>query len=222
MGHGTTSSLYGHPVGYATAVFVAYFSDPGVERKLGWRKEKHVAYFPRYADAKATFGMSYERTFFEFGLLCGLRGAGRQSLDDFHPYQIRGAWGSDCCWGSLTPGPAWLAPGADGPIGTERFEMGIEGLQECEARIFLEQTLADEAKKTKLGDELAVKCQAILDERTRCVAWGNEQNTNGNMHSYLPYGPLGSDWYACGSRWQERSAELYGAAARAQTLVKQE
>lgn len=215
MGHGITPNLYGQRIGYATAVFIAYFSDPAISRRYGWQRPDHTAYFPRYADARATFGMSYERTFFEFGLLCGLRGAGRQSLDDFHDYNVRSGWGSDCCWGSLTPGPAWLAPGEKAPISTERYEMGLEGVQECEVRIFLEKALTDEKLRAKLGDKLAARCQAILDERTRFLAWGNEQNTNGILHTYLPYGPLGSDWYACGTDWQGRSAKLYAAAAEA-------
>ena len=112
-----------------------------------------------------------------------------------------------------------MAPGPEGPVSTERYEMGLEGVQECEARIFIEKALTDEKLRAKLGDKFAAECQAVLDERTRCVAWGNEQNTNGMLHSYLPYGPLGSDWYACGSSWQERSAKLYAAAAEAAGLL---
>ena len=221
MAHGTTRSLYGRAVQYGTAVFIAHYRDPALERRYGWQRRQHIAYFPRYADNRASFGMSYERTFFEFGLLCGLRGAGRQTLDDFRDYRVRSSWGGGCCWGSLTPGPAWLAPGPDGPLSTERYEMGLEGVQECEARILLEEALTNEKVRAQIGDKLAAACQAVLDRRARYTAWANEQNTNGRLHSYLPYGPLGSDWYACGSNWQERSAKLYAAAAQvAQILSK--
>ena len=213
MAHGSQATIYAQPVGYATSVFGAHSVDPARERKYGWQRPDMTAYFPRYADNQAVMGLAYERTFFEFGLLCGLRGAGRQTLDDFADYRTRRHGAPNCSWGSLTHGPAWLAPGTDGPISTERFQMGLEGIQECEARIFIEKALTDEVRKAKLGKELAQRCQAILDERTRCVAWGNEQNTNQMLHCYLPSGPLGSDWYAGGSQWQERSRKLYAAAA---------
>lgn len=211
MGHGTVPTIFNAPVGYATVVFGANFVDPALERKQGWERPRHVAYFPRYAENRGVMGLAYERTFFEFGLLCGLRGAGRQVLDDFRDPDARRRT-PDCNWGSLTPGLAWLAPGPEGPVSSVRFEMGVEGIQECEARIFIEQALADEALAARLDPALVRRARAILDERTRCVAWSNEQNTNQVLHSYLPTGPLGSDWYA-GSDWQSRSDHLYRAAA---------
>jgi hypothetical protein len=218
MAHGTTTNIHGQPVVYATAVFGASFRDPSLERKRGWQKERNIAYFPRYAGNEYVLGMAYERTFYEFGLLCGLRGAGRQVLDDFHDMRTRKGSGTKCNWGSLTPGPAWLGPGTDGPVATERFEVGVEGIQECEARIFIEQVLGDEALKAKLGEKLAAECLEILDERTRCASYANEQNTNQRLHSYLPGGPLGCDWFA-GSDWQGRSRKLYAAAAAVEKAI---
>jgi hypothetical protein len=58
-----------------------------------------------------------------------------------------------------------LAPGKDGPIGTVRLECFRENLQEIEARVFIEKTLDNAATRAKLGDELANRCQALLDER---------------------------------------------------------
>jgi hypothetical protein len=219
MAHGRTHKVYGQPVAYSTSVFGASFSDPGLQKKQGWKRAENAAYFPRYADNMSVLGMAYERTFYEFGLLCGLRGAGRQVLDHFHEQRVRAGSGTQCRWGSLTPGPAWLAAGPDGPASTERFEMGIEGIQECEARIFIEKALADEALRAKLGDGLAKRCQDMLDEKTRYVSWGNQQNTNQSLHCYLPGGPLGCGWYA-GSNWMARTDKLYAAAAEVAKAIK--
>jgi hypothetical protein len=216
MAHGTTSSIFGAPVGYATIVFGAHFVDPDVQRRLGWKRPDMKAYFPRYADQNRVFGLSYERTFYEYGLCCGLRGAGRQNLDDFADRRkVNG-----CSWGSLLHGPAWLARGPDGPADTIRFEIGLEGVQECEARIFIEKALDDDALRSALGEALAERCRAIIDRRTRTVAWSNEQNTNQRLHCYLPGGPLGSGWYAGGSDWQGQSATLYATAAEVAKALK--
>ncbi len=105
-------------------------------------------------------------------------------------------------------------------MATIRYEMGREGVQECEARIFIEKALVDEALRAKLGPKLAERCQAILDERSRCISWADEKNTNGKPHCYLPVGPLGGDWYA-GSGWRDRTAKLYSAAAAVQERLRQ-
>ena len=88
------------------------------------------------------------------------------------------------------------APGPNGAIGTVRFEMIREGVQECEARIFIEEVLLDKAQRAKLGAEKAKEIQEMLDERIRAGLWGAEN-----------YG-----WYVS-SGWQERSGKLYAAAA---------
>jgi hypothetical protein len=90
--------------------------------------------------------------------------------------------------------------------------MGREGIQECEARIVVEKALVDDALRAKLGEALAAKCQAMVDERTRSVILADEKGENGMMHTSMPGGPLGYDWFA-GSDWQTRSAKLYAAAA---------
>jgi len=42
-----------------------------------------------------------------------------------------------------------------------------EGVQENEARFFLEKALADTKTRPRLGEALAARCQDLLDERTR-------------------------------------------------------
>ena len=54
-----------------------------------------------------------------------------------------------------------LAPGPRGAMPTENFEQIRQGLQECQARIFIEKAILAQ----KLDLELARKCQEVLDER---------------------------------------------------------
>jgi len=56
---------------------------------------------------------------------------------------------------------AWLAPGPDGPIATERFEMLREGVETAEAILFLERALQGK----KLSGDLEQRVNRYLDER---------------------------------------------------------
>jgi hypothetical protein len=213
MAHGRVSRLFDVPVGYATTVFGArYAVDPEVARLYGWNRAERVAYFPRYTHARSFPPPAFERTAFEKGISGDMHGMGRQALDDFAAMSRgRASNKRSTNWGSLTLAPAWLAPGEKGPVTSVRFEVGREGIQECEARIFIERALLDEGKRARLGNELAARCQAICDERTRVVIMADEKGENQLLHSSMPGGPVGYDWFA-GSDWQSRSAELFKAA----------
>jgi hypothetical protein len=89
-----------------------------------------------------------------------------------------------------------LAPGKDGPLATLRLEMLRATAQECEARILIEKALLDPARKARLGEALAKRCQDVLDERQRellacCQSW----------------------WCFPGDGWEQRAGELYQLAA---------
>ncbi len=90
----------------------------------------------------------------------------------------------------------YLSPGPDGARSTIRFEAAIGGVQECEARIFIEKALLDPAKRAKLGEETATRIQKLLDERTRVILWGT-----------YPQG------------WQERAEALFDVAAEVRRLT---
>jgi hypothetical protein len=94
-----------------------------------------------------------------------------------------------------------LYPGPDGPTLTPRYQMMRENIQECEARIYLERLLS--AKPCPLADELARRCQEVLDERTR---W----------HRMEGFSSIA--WAASG--WEVRSAKLFAAAAEASKMKK--
>jgi hypothetical protein len=112
---------------------------------------------------------------------------------------------------------SYLAPGPDGAISTTTFELIREGTQECEAKIFIEKALFDEKAKSKLGGALTEKCWKILDTRRELQhtlygidgpMW--ETSSRWGHDVYFDFG------------WQERSEELYAAAAEVKkTLAAQ-
>jgi len=86
----------------------------------------------------------------------------------------------------------WLVyPTSEGVDGSARFEIMREGLQQAEARIFLEGC-----------DKLPEDVQAMLDRRTE-RAW--------SLPSILRDGGHGAEYYG---GWQESSWDLYAATAR--------
>ncbi|MHC4915600.1 MAG: RNA polymerase sigma factor [Planctomycetota bacterium] len=109
----------------------------------------------------------------------------------------------ECHWGQLkisTATAAILAPGKKGAVATERFEMLREGLQETEARVFIERALVGK----KISGEPAARLQKMLDDRTKEFLKASKSK--------------GSKWqgwvqWTGGDRWQKSSAALYAGAA---------
>jgi hypothetical protein len=56
---------------------------------------------------------------------------------------------------------AILSPGPDGAVPTERYEQVREGVQDCEARIFIEKAIL----AGKLDAQTVSRCWAVLDDR---------------------------------------------------------
>ncbi len=104
----------------------------------------------------------------------------------------------------------WLiAPGPKGPVGTERFEMLREGMQETEARIAIEKAL----EAGDLPTELAEECRTHLLERAK-IKWkegefarGNSQWQKGGWHDY-----------GIAENWRRSTARLFELAGRVAEL----
>ena len=94
---------------------------------------------------------------------------------------------------TLWPGPAGAQP-------STRFECLLEGIQETEARIFLEQALDGD----KLDPAIAARMRQMLTE--------NSQETTFFQGNSIVYA-----FEAYHYRWQDRSARLYRAAAEVAT-----
>jgi hypothetical protein len=155
-----------------------------------------------------------------------LRGIGRLGADNWpcikdnkgarkgHPW----ARYVQSSWRNLDLYSAVLAPGPDGPLATPQFERMREGLEHCEARIFLEGALLDPALRDRLGADLADRVQQVLDERqTAMVRSTAHLQMNEPAGTYVNQWRQGHEltgqmWWA-GSGWQERSRQLFATAA---------
>jgi hypothetical protein len=124
-------------------------------------------------------------------------------------------------WRNLDIVTAYLEPGPDGPVSSARYELMLEGLQECEARIVLAKALADDASRGKLGESLAKRCEQLMADRDLAAARGTSSFVLGNHftsnaidgHSWWHInGDAGQLWFV-GSPWQQRSQQLYDLAA---------
>jgi hypothetical protein len=73
----------------------------------------------------------------------------------YHLSRSRGGLGPECSTRNI------LAPGPEGPVVTERYEMFREGVQLCEAILFLERALLEK----KISGDLARRVDEYLDER---------------------------------------------------------
>ncbi len=225
--HPYRDKVHGVPVIYTSAVwhprFIAY---DGTSRQ-GWRNPRLMAQFARDVsdlNPLTTFRLIGEqniggdqRGFARWGadlwpVLDGQRGARTGRVYERYP---------KASWRNLNIKTALLGPGPDGPVATARFEALREGGQECEARIAIEQALAD----GKLPQDVAAKCREAIAERNRAIAMGLSPHKAEGFQDAAAYarihdwhcdaGSVGYTWYLA-SGWQERSQRLYDAAAAAE------
>ncbi|MFH0982729.1 MAG: glycoside hydrolase domain-containing protein [Planctomycetota bacterium] len=226
MAHALKWEVRGVPVGYASTVWQAFFApDPSVERLYGWDKpwDKRKGLAHGFVTQFARVGpltLTPQMQLIDYAYLAGERnitgmqnGAGRMPAD-FWPVlkSAHSSWGSasrglaarypeESNWKQLNFDGAYLHPGPAGAVSTLRFEVIRQGLQECEARIFIESALLDKAQRANLGAEMAERCQALLDERTRALRGAGE-------------GTAG-DYGFVASGWQERAGKIYELAGEA-------
>ena len=174
-------------IGYAAFVYNARFNvNPDKERMYGWRAPGLLSCYWRNG-ALNSFEVSVVREFPSFNITGGQRGCGRIGADSWpamrnHKGERSGhvyARYPENNWRNLDIGDFFLAPGPDSPVGTARLESLKEGMQECEARIFLEDAFLDDAKKAKIGLDLAKRCQDALDEHQHAMwktIWSNDED----------------------------------------------
>ena len=135
----------------------------------------------------------------------GVCGLGRIGVDfwpvfkDIHG-RLRGTIAGrypESAWGQLSLQNTTqhiLGRGTNGPIATVRSETYREGLQEVEARIYVEKALLDDDAKALLGDELRQRARTLLDDRIRvCLR--------------------ATDSFYISSGWMQRSEALFQLAA---------
>ena len=181
--HANRTTLHGQRTGYVTDVWssAGLPASPDVRwqrKRLGWNDSRIRVPFPR-AGGHRFVGPSLRigtdlgayRRGPEGAILSGVRGYGRCGAD-FWPvfkkdWRFRGIlarYPESAGWhgGNLVNSyPYILGPGPAGPVGTARLEALREGVQENEARIFIERAMV----AGTLSEELAAKCKKLLDAR---------------------------------------------------------
>ena len=215
---------------YVTLVWLpeAHYEDPSLRRGYGWKAPQLRTHF--YRAVRDSFCMTRYRLMGESCIMRhGCRGFARMGGDCFpvlkakrrDQYVLAGALPArypKSAWHNLNIITSLLARGEKGAVATARFEMMREGLQECEARIFLEKALTDRDLRAKLDDQLAELCQTTLDERTRTIRRG--MSTYAESGSYVQHALwadgwafvpalVGNAWYTGCADWQGSSEKLY-------------
>ena len=228
----------GAPIGYQAHAFAPSW---GTRPMYGWKRPDRTVLFFRTnafgSRAKPWHSMPWDvaRLLAEINIQGPRRGFGRIGLD-FWPVltnvrgrKVGGIQGRypKSFWRQLDMMvPCLVPPGPDGALATGKLEMMREGLQETEARIFLESVLTDPRRRGKLPDALADKAEQVLDERMRALVVNLErQQITGFTNRMQPwmdgYGAgdfrgnkaaIFRQWYLT-SGWQQRSEKLYNVAA---------
>jgi hypothetical protein len=215
----------GYPMGMFNALWGigCDLKDPTQGYSFGWSNPRWMGYFAREMSPRSTLmehrtkveawigAVTAGRPFVAKGI--GPRGLGRLGAD-FWPVvkdergRIRGTLAGrypEACWGQLNLNngvPHCLGRGKDGPVATARSEGFREGLQEIEARVYLEKAILDDALKDTLGDDLRKRIRDTLDERIRVCIQAARYTGAAEVEP----------WYIA-SGWQARSERLFGLAA---------
>jgi hypothetical protein len=180
----------GYESGFATALWgigqIVNRMDPSVGRGYGWASSFWLAYFPRGEIRLYSTPVEYRSKVEGWmgaaprdgNLRFGVMGIGRVCAD-FWPVvkDDRGrmignlaGYYPEASWGQLNlnnTATYVLGRGRNGPVPTVRSECLREGVQELEARIYLEKAWLDDNANALLGDDLRNRIRAVLDERIR-------------------------------------------------------
>ena len=229
--HSGGRALHGSPYGLKMFVWQVTFPEwPDAKYRHGWQKSDVL--FPR--DLRNGNPNTTLRLLGEMNIIGDQRGFGRLGADFWPVFKDRRGRATGTCatrypkatWRALNINTAMLAPGKTGPLSTVRIEMIREGLQECEARIAVEEALLDAAKRKKLGDDLVRRCEAMLTDRTLTILQAMDSHMSSgflkpSIHAWAwrwHPGQVGHRWFLH-SGWQQRSDTLYALAADVERVL---
>ncbi len=220
--HGYTPILNGRKCREAASVWGIGPPRLSTEKRFqpGWKRDIFSPVFPRYGAG----GMGHVRPVSPLGVFhalteayqaAGYSGLGRSGADFWPVVKGRKEAGTVISrvptWDR--PGPptmthaAYLHPAPDGAVATVRFELLRMGIQEAEARLFIEKALHDKAARARLGEELAQRAQKFLDDRIRIILRAK--------HDTSPMYSVGSDasWLSYAQTAIQAARPLYDLAA---------
>jgi hypothetical protein len=101
-----------------------------------------------------------------------------------------------------------VGDGVDGPVSSVQAEILREGLQEADARVYVQNALLDKNLAARLGPDLARRCKLLCDQRTWDLRYLCEFTVTGYSKSAGP-----SHYILDSSAWRERARQLYDMAA---------
>ncbi len=173
--------------------------------RFGWRNPEFHVLLPRGGGSLAAApGVAFPFSFrlaVDRSLVVGMNGVGRMGADYWSDTYIKGMRQEGWLRAGM-PNHFLLWPGPRGAESSARFEALLEGYQETEARIFLEQLLA----RSALPDALAKTAKDVLFEHHRGTLFIPSM-TASHRHVEL-----------CRD-WQDRSGRLFAVAAHAARAV---
>jgi hypothetical protein len=180
----------------------------------GWRNPFLLTQFLR--NMSDHYPITTYRLAPEVNLTGGQRGIGRIGLDYWRVFRskrgVRMASVSDrypkASWRNLNITDSLLAPGTTGPLATARFEMLREGVQECEARIFIQDAL----DRGDIPDALADRCRSALAQRDEFLKKVAIVPGTGRLW-FADANPSEAAYLEYATGWQAQSQRLYQAAA---------
>jgi len=223
-------NMHGMPIGYNTVYYMNLCPPPGTAlarhgavngRFYGWQSKSD--YYGRSRGPTAP--LTLWRGSVEAALMHNCSGLGRIGAD-FWPVLLGTDWKSrrsravgkhsatvaarypESSWDQLNLDrgtEALLAPGPRGAAPTERSEQVRQGIQECEARAFIEKAIV----ARKLDPELARKCQDVLDRRVWHI---RGLGACGGAGGAALGGPMLNTWYQ-GAGYAGMAEKLFAAAA---------
>jgi hypothetical protein len=174
---------------------------------LGWKSETLHLLNPRVDStciAIHTTSLPYAfRLTPELALARGRNGFGRIAADGWAGAHFDGM--APRIWITGLPVLFTLWPGRDGAEPGIRFEMTLEGIQETEARIFLEKAL----DRNLLPPQMTERVRSVLARRLRETNIFQPNITVPDLEAYH-------------YRWPERSRAIYQAAAEVSELLKKD
>jgi hypothetical protein len=220
-GHYTRENLFnGITFGYQSSLFGFRFDH--LKSLCGWKLPRLETFFAR--EPLDNFPTTRWRVMGELAISGNMRGVGRMGADtwraakDTKGNRVARAWERfpNASWGYLNCDSSALAPAPEGAVSTIRYEALREGLQECEARVAVEQAFTDAATKARVAD-LAQEYDALMLDR-QIALWRSVARLQLGPHYDFddPHAwgwPVlnGHLWYVQ-SGWQERSEKLYSLA----------
>jgi len=243
-GHGLVEKVYDIAnVGYNASVWGGFRfgdgcrqtnqkGDPVTESLHGWKRPRIDVVFER---AKNLDSYPATRWYFfpETGITSELRGIGRIGADFWRVIKNKdgrrvgfvyerfreGSWeGTSISLNICNP---VLFPGAEGPQATNRLIALIEGVQMCEARIYIEEAIL----KSSIRADLKKRCETALEERLL-----NMWRALSNLQIHGPGWSNAAGWrwsagvsghrYFLSSGWQEQAEKIYTLAGEVQREIE--